>query len=100
MLLIAFVFLFKNSTYSQTNLIQNSSFETYANPIDCNGGSFDVAGVPTLHHVVNNWYTINSPDYFNSICNVSTSYYNIPNNLVGISYAITGDAYAGIYIYI
>lgn len=93
--LVIYLFLFKNIIYSQTNLIQNSSFEKYTNPIDCPNGSFEIGGFPTNHHVVDNWYTYNSPDYYNSICS-NTTISNVPQARFGDSYAKHGNAYAGI----
>ena len=95
--LLVCLFLFKNIIYSQTNLIQNSSFEKYTLPIDCNGGAFDIAGSPSFHHVVDNWYTQNSPDYFISTC--VTSWYNIPLAFFGESYAKHGNAFSGIGVF-
>ena len=99
-ILLSFVlFLFKNIAVSQTNLIQNSSFESVSYPLDCNGGAFEIAGSPSFHHVVDNWYTLQSPDYFTSQCNTGTSYYNVPSNLFGISYAKTQNSYVGIGVF-
>ena len=79
-----------------SNLIKNSSFEKHAIQIDCNGG-FDVAGVPTNYHIVDNWYTFNSPDYFNAICSVG--WYNVPFSRFGNAFSKHGNAYAGAYLY-
>ncbi len=96
MLITLSVFLFKN--ISSQNLIQNSSFENFAIQIDCNGG-FDVAGVPSNYHIVDDWYTFNTPDYFNGMCSSSSSYYNVPNCYFGECYAKDGDAFSGLYMY-
>lgn len=79
------------------NLIQNGSFESYVSPIDCNGGGFDNYSIFPVIHVVNNWYPVNSPDYFNTAC--TTSWYNVPNTYFGDAYAKTGNAYAGIGVF-
>ena len=89
------MFLFKNSLLSQ-NLIQNGSFENYTNPIDC-GGGFDNASVFPIIHVVDNWYTFSSPDYFNPVCN--NNYADVPVNLFGYCQAKQGNSYAGIGFY-
>jgi len=78
------------------NLIQNGSFENYTIPIDC-GGGFDNASVFPINHVVDNWYTFSSPDYFNPVCN--NNYADVPVNLFGYSQAKQGNSYAGIGFY-
>ena len=92
--LLVYLSLFKNSL--SQNLIQNGSFENYTNPIDC-GGGFDNATVFPINHVVDNWYTFSSPDYFNPVCN--NNYVDVPVNLFGYSQAKQGNSYAGIAIY-
>jgi hypothetical protein len=92
--LVVCLFLFKKGL--SQNLIQNGSFENYTNPIDC-GGGFDNASVFPITHVVDNWYTFSSPDYFNPICN--NNYADVPVNLFGYSQAKHGNSYAGIGFY-
>jgi len=74
----------------------NGSFENYTN-IDCANGGFDRGSAP-FTHVVDNWFSYNSPDYFNSICGVS-SWYNVPNNILGNSAAKANNSYAGISVF-
>lgn len=94
-LLVVCSFLYTSNITSQTNLISNASFENVTLPINCGGGGFDNYSVNPANHVVDDWYTFQSPDYFNVPCNVA---YGVPNNLFGASYAKAGNAYAGIYI--
>lgn len=94
MLLLACILFFKSIVFSQTNLIQNCSFEEYQLPIDCNAGGFDNYSVSTPNHVVNSWNTFYSPDYYNSIC--TTGYFNVPHSRFGDSYPKNGNAYSGI----
>jgi hypothetical protein len=97
LLLVVYLLLFNRVAISQLNLVKNSSFEKFSLPLDCNGGAFDIAGSPSFHHVVDNWYSQSSPDYFNSAC--VTSFYNVPLSFFGISYAKHGLAYSGIALY-
>lgn len=75
------------------NLIANGSFESYTNPLNCYGGFDNYNATPT-YHVLDNWYTLNSCDYFNGICNPST-YYSTPNNVFGNQLPRDGSAYVG-----
>lgn len=93
--LIVCLFLSKNLLLSQ-NLIQNGSFENYTN-IDCGGGGFDNYSMVGTPHVVNNWYSLNSPDYFNSTCNPGG--FNVPYSYFGNAYAKQGNAYAGFILF-
>lgn len=93
MLIIASLFLFQNS--DAQNLIQNNSFELN-DSIDCGAGGFDNYYYSPAPHVVNNWYSYNSPDYFNSIC---TGWYHVPNNILGSSSAKSNNAYVGISVF-
>ena len=88
-------FLFKK-IYSQ-NLISNSSFEYYTNPIDCSAGGFDNYYYSPAPHVLDNWYGYQSPDYFNSVCTVG--WYNVPHTVFGDSYAKLNNAYVGISVF-
>ena len=94
-MLLACMFLFKNILESQ-NLIQNGSFENSSN-INCGGGGVENNSMFPVPHVVDNWYTYNSPDYFNSIC--SSGGYSVPYSWFGNSYAKSGVAFAGIGVY-
>jgi OOP family OmpA-OmpF porin len=97
-ILLSFVlFLFKNS-FSQ-NLIQNGSFESYTNPIDCNsgGGFYDISQIPAVI-IVNQWQVYQSPDYFNMTCN-NNSERSAPLNFFGYCHPRTGTAYGGIIGY-
>jgi hypothetical protein len=44
---------------------------------------------------VDNWYGLNSPDYFNTLCSSSTSWYNAPNGIFGYCYPHQGNAHVG-----
>jgi hypothetical protein len=89
---IVCLLLFNNFLFSQ-NLIQNGSFENYTN-IDCTYGGFDNGNSP-YNHVMDNWYGYNSPDYFNTICNLG--WFNVPNNIFGYSFAKLNNAYVGYF---
>jgi hypothetical protein len=91
---IVCLLLFNNFLFSQ-NLIQNGSFENYTN-IDCTYGGFDNGNSP-YNHVMDNWYGYNSPDYFNTICNLG--WFNVPNNIFGYSFAKLNNAYVGISVF-
>lgn len=75
------------------NLIANGSFENYSN-IDCGAGGFDNYSMAGTPHVVDNWYSLNSPDYYNSVCNPGG--FNVPNSYFGYSMAENGSAYIGL----
>lgn len=75
------------------NLITNGSFENYTNPIDCGAYGFDNYYLGPPPHVLDNWYAIASPDYFNRICP------SVPANYFGYSQPKSGDAYVGAGIY-
>ncbi len=92
-LLVALVFLFKNS--NAQNLIQNGSFENYTN-IDCTYGGF-TNNFPPNNHVVDNWYELNSSDYFSSVC--TNTYTGIPENVFGESFAKNGNSYVGFILF-
>jgi hypothetical protein len=47
--------------------------------------------------VVDDWYTYNTPDYFNSVC--TNTYAGVPINLFGNSQAKQGAAYAGCILF-
>lgn len=74
------------------NLILNGSFENYSN-IDCVYGGFDNYTMTSTPHIVDNWYTLNSSDYFNSAC--TNTYTGVPSNLFGNNFAKQGNAYVG-----
>jgi hypothetical protein len=88
------LFLFKNSV--SQNLIQNGSFENYTN-VDCTYGGFD-NGTSPFNHVLDNWYSYNSPDYFNIVC-PNVGWYSLPSNIFGYSSAKQGGAVAGIEVF-
>lgn len=73
-------------TQSQTNLVQNPSFEDNS---ACTSSIGDL----------NVWSSYRgSPDYFNS-CNTYTDYYSVPSNGVGYQSAQEGQAYLGLVAY-
>ncbi|MFN8117556.1 MAG: T9SS type A sorting domain-containing protein [Bacteroidia bacterium] len=93
--LIVFLFLFKNSI--SQNLINNGSFENYTSPINCGGGGFDNYNNTPVIHVVNDWYTLNSPDYYSNLCNMGG--YSVPYNIIGYSQAKQGNSYSAFLLY-
>lgn len=97
LLLVVCLFLLKNTLLSQTNLIQNGSFETFVNLNQPSFyGKFWVYN-PSYTQIVDNWLTINSPDHFDSA--FIPGGYNVPYSRFGNSFAKTGNAYAGICVF-
>ncbi len=92
-LIVALVFLSKSS--KAQNLIQNGSFENYIN-IDCTYGGF-TNNFPPNNHVVDNWYDLNSSDYFSSVC--TNTYTGVPENVFGESFAKNGNSYVGFILF-
>ncbi len=101
LLIVTFMTLIVFNCKSQ-NLIANGSFENYTNPLNCLGG-FDNYNSPTIYHVLDNWYGVASPDYFNSICTngPQPGQYgmDIPANYFGYSQSKDGNAYVGAGLY-
>jgi hypothetical protein len=95
-LLIAQMFLFKN-VISQ-NLINNNSFENYTG-ISCPYGSFDNYNAFPSYHILDDWYTLNSCDYYNSICTPINNGFSVPNNIIGSSQSKQGNAYVGAILF-
>ncbi|MES2515383.1 MAG: T9SS type A sorting domain-containing protein [Bacteroidota bacterium] len=95
-MLIACTFLFKNPINSQ-NLIQNPSFESYTNPLNCYGG-FDNYNATPVYHVVDSWFTLNSSDYFNGTCPNST-FFSPQQNVFGNQNPKIGIAYPGFILF-
>lgn len=91
LLIVICLFLFKNNI--SQNLIENSSFENYTG-ISCIYGSFDNYNATPVYHILDNWYTLNSCDYFNNICSSST-YYSTPDNIFGNQFSKEANAYIG-----
>lgn len=89
--------LFTFHSITSQNLIQNGSFESFTNPIDCGSGGFDNYYFTPAPHVLNNWYGYQSPDYFNSSCNPGG--FNVPNSYFGNNYSKNGNAYVGLVAY-
>lgn len=87
---LSFLFAFHAFiSFSQTNLVPNSSFEIYDT---CpNGASQIYRTIP--------WFqpTPGTSDYFNQ-CE-TTNYVSVPNNFAGMQIAKTGVAYAGFFLY-
>jgi hypothetical protein len=95
--LVLQLFLHKNCI--SQNLITNGSFENYTG-IDCDYGGFDNSNVAPLQHILNNWYTLNSSDYFSSVCTpINFSVAGVPENLFGESYAYNGNSYVGCILF-
>lgn len=82
------------------NLISNGSFESYTSPVNCSGGSggFDNYSVFPVNHVVNDWFTQNSPDYFSVLCS-GINNNGSPINIFGYSSANNGTNYAGFILF-
>ena len=96
-LILACMFLFKSIGFSQSNLIQNGSFEIFVNLNQPSFyGKFWVYN-PSYTQIVNNWLTINSPDHFDSA--FIPGGYNVPYSRFGNSFAKKGNAYAGICVF-
>jgi hypothetical protein len=93
-LILLIGFGFSNS--KSQNLISNGSFENYIG-IDCVYGGFDNYSATPIYHILNNWYTLNSSDYFSSVC--TNTYTGIPTNLFGNSYAKNGNCYTGFILF-
>src|SRR5687768_6067831 len=88
--ILAFSFFIFHSSFfiSQTNLVQNPSFETYSS---CPN---NVAQV----NYATGWNIYeNTPDYFN-FC--GSSGFSIPLNAFGYQYPANGNAYAGFLNYL
>ena len=95
-LLIVTLICLNTITCRSQNLVANGSFENYHN-ISCLYGSFDNYTIASIPHIVDDWYALNSPDYYNSICNTTT--YGIPTNSFGSAYAKEGNAYPAFLCY-
>ena len=79
---ICFIIILGFNAKSQ-NLVVNGSFESFAGA-NCGGLGFSL----------NNWNSINSPDYYHVNCNPVN--YGVPINRFGSIYPLYGNAYAGI----
>jgi hypothetical protein len=98
---ILFIYLgFVQNKYLAQNLLLNGGFDSYTNPVDCNGGGgfYNITTPFPYVHVVNNWEIYNSPDYFHDTCN--NNYFDVPVNYLGYSFPKSGNAYAGIIAFI
>lgn len=87
------MFFFSNAI--SQNLIQNGSFENYTG-IDCIYGGF-TNNSPPNNHVVDNWYELNSCDYFNSVC--TNTYTVVPKNVFGNQAPKSGNSYVGFILF-
>ncbi len=96
MLLIGFGYYNSNSQ----NLIANGSFENYTAPVNCTGGGggFDNYTAFPVNHVVDNWYSLNSPDYFSQLCS-GVNNDGSPVNIFGYSQAKQGSNYTGAILF-
>jgi hypothetical protein len=88
MLLLGFGYYNSNSQ----NLIANGSFENYSS-LSCTSTGFDDYTVVGTPHILDNWYTLNSSDYFRAVCN--NNYVGVPVNKFGYCLAHDGSAYVG-----
>ncbi len=93
-LILLIGFGFYNS--KSQNLISNGSFENYTG-IDCVYGGFDNYSATPIYHILNNWYTLNSSDYFSSVC--TNTYTGVPANVFGESYSKNGNCYIGFILF-
>ncbi|MFN8117554.1 MAG: T9SS type A sorting domain-containing protein [Bacteroidia bacterium] len=93
---LTYILFYFVAKHQAQNLIQNGSFENYTAPVNCSGGSggFDNYSVFPVNHVVNNWYSLNSPDYFSSLCS-GLNNDGSPINIFGNSNAKQGSNYVG-----
>jgi hypothetical protein len=100
-LIIVFICFTAFNCKSQ-NLINNGSFESYTNPLNCYGG-FDNYNATPIYHVLDNWYGYYTPDYFHDTCTngpLPNQYgFDIPANLFGYSNTKNGNAYIGLTFY-
>ncbi len=94
--LLVCAFLFFNIAFAQINLIQNPSFELYTPPLNCGGGFDNYTSFP-VKHIVDNWYSFNSADYFHAI--YSNTYCGVPTNIFGNSISKNGSGFVGISVY-
>ena len=91
--LILFITLLYNYTYSQQNLVTNGSFEEY---YSCPN---NVGQLDNCKNVFNPTGFASSPDYFNS-CDIILNNVSTPNNFRGIQIPYHGNAYCGFYSFI
>ncbi|MDP1803040.1 MAG: T9SS type A sorting domain-containing protein [Bacteroidota bacterium] len=83
------LWLFFIASKAQVNLVVNPSFETYTACPTNQGGDIDKA---------TGWDTCRATaDYFNT-CG-TTTYFQIPKNLLGFQYPAYGNAYSGLITY-
>ncbi len=92
---LSFILFYFVAKQQSQNLIQNGSFENYTN-IDCTYGGF-TNNFPPNNHVVDNWYDLNSSDFFSSVC--TNTYTGVPENVFGESYAKNGNSYVGFILF-
>jgi hypothetical protein len=95
LVILSFILFYFVAKQRAQNLIQNGSFENYTN-IDCTYGGF-TNNFPPNNHVVDNWYELNSCDYFSSVC--TNTYTGVPENVFGESYAKHGNSYVGFILF-
>jgi hypothetical protein len=98
LVILSFILFYFVAKPQAQNLIQNGSFENYTN-IDCTYGGF-TNNFPPNNHVVDYWYGLSSPDYFNTVCPSSTSVYNPFANIFGNISPHGGNAYSGFLTYL
>lgn len=95
---LSFILFYFVAKQKAQNLIQNHSFENYTG-ISCIYGGFDNYNATPIYHILDNWYTINSCDYFNSTCPQGTlpnQYgYDVPVNSFGSQIKKDSNAYVG-----
>ena len=91
--------LFLNNSLQSQNLIKNSGFEKYSN-LNCSNVDFDDNSVMPANHIVDYWYTYQSPDYFTTICTSTNTSRGIPINDFGNANTKQGNAYAGLGVYL
>lgn len=86
--------LIYNYAYSQTNLVPNSSFETYT---ACPTAVNDLS--PDALQYLGNWFSgLATPDYFNACASISSNV-NSPANICGYREPFDGNAYCGFGAY-
>lgn len=94
---LSFILFYFVAKQKAQNLLQNHSFENYTG-ISCIYGGFDNYNATPIYHILDNWYTLNSCDYYNGIC-TSNNGFGVPDNLLGHSQSKEGNAYVGAILF-
>ena len=86
--IFSFTFCKVYTTYAQTNLVPNPSFEQYSS---CPQGECGIS-------LATGWYSAGyTPDYYNSCASPNGPFeWGVPKNSVGYQFPASGNAYSGI----